>query len=55
MNGSSVYEKINMVQNFLSLVNIFNKVAYDRAFMKTQQDYDVSNQFVNFNYYYGWQ
>jgi len=36
MNGSSVYEKINMVQNILSLINIFNKLAYDSSFKNAQ-------------------
>jgi hypothetical protein len=55
MNGSSVYEKINMVQNFLSLINICNKVAYDNSFLKAQEGYNISSEFVDFNSFYAWQ
>lgn len=32
MDGSSIYEKINMVQNFLSICNLALKLAFDRNF-----------------------
>ena len=44
-----------MVQNFLSLINICNKAAYDNSFSKAQEGYNISSEFVDLNSFYAWQ
>jgi len=46
-DNSSIYEKTNMLMNFLSLISILLKVIYEQGFKAT--NFEVTSGFVDFN------